>query len=942
MNLSFVFMAIFIPDLVNSKTILGIDLGSNFMKVALVQRNSPIEIVTNLHSKRKTEQMILFDSGVRLYGSDANSLIARKPLLTPMSMSLYLGRSEEHPSVQVLAERHYPIQPTFYHNRSGVYLTVAGQTYTPEELVAMILSHAKDITSAYGVGSQIRDCVLTVPSFYTQHERLSLIDAASLASLNILGLIDETTAAALHFGIDHNKIDPVNILFYNMGASALQVSIVRYYSYERKESIYAKPRRVSAFQVLGKAWDTTLGGQAFDARIVEYMADEFNMIWNKKRENGIVKDVRDFPRPMAKLRIQANKAKHVLSANTDIPIFIDSLYDDINYQTHITRPIIEDLCRDLFSRSTKPIQAAMKSANLTLDDINAVELIGGGMRIPKVQEEIRNTLGGKLELGLHMNTDESMALGAAFHGANVSTAFRVRHVGMTDINPFSISIFLSDLVGNQSLKKGLFGFGTESTRVKKVHHSTWSKNATLFKRNGKLGVKRTITFTHSRDLECVVSYENSDSLPVGTGLSIEHHNITGITEFSEQYSTEEFSKPKISLQFEMSISGLIRLLKAEASVEETHMVTEEIIGGNSSPNDTNRNATKKTMESEAFSMTYNSSCHSLNNNFSSTPQSHNLSTNASNSNIGQNSTRTITKADNKIAKNVQKEQKKHHKRTLSVASYYAGRIKPYTRQVMRESETKLKELDRKDRDRLLLDESRNKLESYIYYIKNKFSDESDAIAAVSTDDQRELILKSADEAEEWLYQHGYDADLKTFESKFTQLSHPAEKIFFRMVEAVARQKAISEMKDKLLKIENLMHTWENTHPHITLEERSSILTKVEDVYRWMSEKEHAQNEIDQSMDPIFTSEEVLYLSKPIESLIATLKKKPRPSPPNEEKKNNRHQMNNNQTIDNHFTSSNASSDNRNNATREVGSNDFTNSTPIFNRSAGEKDKGDEL
>jgi len=162
-----------------------------------------------------------------------------------------------------------------------------------------------------------------------------------------------------------------------------------------------------------------------------------------------------------------------------------------------------------------------------------------------------------------------------------------------------------------------------------------------------------------------------------------------------------------------------------------------------------------------------------------------------------------------------------------------------------------------------------------------------------------------------------------------------------MVEAVARQKAISEMKDKLLKIENLMHTWEKTHPHITLEERSSILMKVEDVYRWMSEKEHAQNEIDPSMDPIFTSEEVLYLSRPIESLIATLKKKPRSSLVNEEK-NNEHEINNNQTTDNHVTPANTSLDNSYNATGEIGSSNITNSTPITNKSAGEKNKSDEL
>merc|ERR1712113_778774 len=137
---------------------------------------------------------------------------------------------------------------------------------------------------------------------------------------------------------------------------------------------------------------------------------------------------------------------------------------------------------------------------------------------------------------------------------------------------------------------------------------------------------------------------------------------------------------------------------------------------------------------------------------------------------------------------VQKEKSRLHKRILSITSYYTGRIKPYSREVMEESRIKLKKLAIKDRERIMLDESRNKFESYIYHIKNRFSEERDSIAAVSTVNQRESILKSADDAEEWLYQHGYSTDLKTFKAKFTELSSPAEKIFFRMVEFDERPK----------------------------------------------------------------------------------------------------------------------------------------------------------
>eukprot|EP00559_Dactyliosolen_fragilissimus_P008936 CAMPEP_0184862262 /NCGR_PEP_ID=MMETSP0580-20130426/6742_1 /TAXON_ID=1118495 /ORGANISM="Dactyliosolen fragilissimus" /LENGTH=937 /DNA_ID=CAMNT_0027360033 /DNA_START=157 /DNA_END=2970 /DNA_ORIENTATION=+ len=886
--------SLLLPSCALSKAILGVDLGSLYMKVALVQRNSPLEIVTNLHSKRKTEQMVLFDAGTRFYGADANSLVARKPLLTPSGMSLYLGRTEEHPAVEVLSSRRYPINPTFNETRSGVCLTVAGEQYTPEELVAMVLNHAKDITAAYASGAQVKDCVLTVPSFYTQHERRALLDAASLADLNVLALIDETTAAGLHFGIDRIDKEPINVLFYNMGASALQVNIIKYHSYERKESKYAKPKTVGAFQVLGKAWDATLGGHAFDAKILDHMAEEFNGIWNKKRNDGQTKDVRDYPRPMAKLRIQANKVKHVLSANTDVPIFIDALHDDTNYQSHMNRATLEEICHDLFLRAAKPIQQALQSANMTLDELDSIELIGGGMRIPKIQEEIVKSLDNKLKLGMHINSDESMALGAAFHGANVSTAFRVRHVGMTDINPFPVSISLQNLPeqdnkgdGMGAALTGLFGLGkkqpqTDNEGDESKEEEAWSKQATIFKANGKLGVKKTIAFTHDQNVACSVDYEDSNLLPIGTGNSVERYSISGIDDFAKEMADKGLSKPKVSLQFELSTSGLTQLVKAEAAVEEIYTVQEEVEVDDeedkSGDEENNNDIENNTNDSASESITENAA---------------DEETDTENKEDDPSDSKNETKKEEeKITKKkkimVDKEKKKIHRRVLTIKTYHTGIVKPYSTEIMAESRAKLAELARKDKELAMLEEARNKYEGYIYHIKNKLIDEEEAIGAVSTLEQREALLKSAEESEEWMYEDGYDADLETFNSKYLDLSEPAEKIFFRVKEATARPEAIKALQTKLKKVIDLMTKWEKTMEHITQEEREEVLAKVEDVRKWITEKEEAQAAVDPTTDPIFTSDEVPTQTKPIEILVGTLSRKPKPKPKvekTEEKKN---------------------------------------------------------
>lgn len=436
----------------------------------------------------------------------------------------------------------------------------------------MVLSHAKDITTAYGAPNA-KDCVLTVPSFFTEHERRALLDAAELADLNVLGLIDETTAAALHYGIDRVDEKPVNILFYNMGGSSLQVSIVTFHSYEAKDKISKKKKPVGSFEVKGKSWDATLGGNTFDARLVNFFADTFN-------ENAIMdgKDIREVPRAMAKLRVQANKVKHVLSANNDIPVFVDGLYKDTGLSTHVSRAKFEELTHDLLERSVAPIQKALDAANMTLADIDEVELIGGGMRIPKVQEMLKSHLGESLDLGMHINSDEAMALGAAFHGANVSTAFRVRQVGMTDVNPFAVGISLHDLDDVETDESGgFFGFGKKKKEAKSDDdEEEWSKSAKIFKNFGKIGVKKTIAFTHDRDVHCSIDYADDDILPAGTEKSIVRFKITGIADFAKEMKDKDLGSPKVSLQFELTDSGLTELRKAEAVLEETVIIQEEV------------------------------------------------------------------------------------------------------------------------------------------------------------------------------------------------------------------------------------------------------------------------------------------------------------------------------------------------------------------------------
>lgn len=443
-----------------------------------------------------------------------------------------------------------------------------GIDFTPEELVAMVLSHAVDISVAYSLesGSPIpppTDCVLTVSCYATQQERRALLDAAALADLNVLMLLEENTAAALQYAMDKTFVDGEElILFYNMGASALQVSLVRFFSYEPPVKS-GKSKPAPGFEVLAKAWDDTCGGLAFDHLLVEHFANEFNQQYETAR--GKPTDVRNIPRAMVKLRIQASKVKHVLSANTEIPVYMEGIYDDVALKTTVSRALLEDLTSSLLERSVTPVHQVLERANKTIADLTNIELIGGGMRIPRVQSELSKAVGG-MDLGMHINADESMALGAAFAGANISTAFRVRHVGMTDINPFAMNVTLSDMADTAAVD------AVDGATEKE----SWMKKATIFKANSKMGVKKTIAFTHDTDVHVALDYQENYMLPKGTEQTIERYNVTGVVAFAKEMEEKGLGKPKVSLQFELNPSGITALVKAEAAVEETYTVEEEV------------------------------------------------------------------------------------------------------------------------------------------------------------------------------------------------------------------------------------------------------------------------------------------------------------------------------------------------------------------------------
>lgn len=316
-----------------------------------------MEIALNKESKRKTPVAIAFRDGERFFGEDAQVVGVR----FPQNMFSYIldlvGKPIHNPLVQLYMRR-FPYYDIIADDerRTIAFKLNENTTYTPEELLAQILHKGKEIAEA-SAHQKINEVVITVPGFFNQAERRALIQAAELAELKVLQLLNDYTAVALNyavFGRTEINDSAHYIMFYDMGASSTTAVVVSYQNVKTKERGFVETN--PHITVLGVGYDRTLGGLEVQIRLRDYLAKEFDML--KKTS----KSVFDSPRAMAKLFKEAGRVKTVLSANADHFAQIESLIDDIDFRLQVTREKLEEICADLFERVAYPIKIALDTS----------------------------------------------------------------------------------------------------------------------------------------------------------------------------------------------------------------------------------------------------------------------------------------------------------------------------------------------------------------------------------------------------------------------------------------------------------------------------------------------------------------------------------------------------------------------------------------------------
>ncbi|XP_059429725.1 heat shock 70 kDa protein 1-like [Corylus avellana] len=397
---------------------IGIDLGTCYSCVA-VWKHDRVEIIPNELESRKTPSYVAFNETHRLIGHAAMDRVAMNPTNTVFDSKRLIGRRFDDDSVQddmklwpfkVIADpdNERPIIVVTYKNEEKQFLA--------EEISSMILIKMKEIAEAY-CGSEIKNAVITVPACFNHSQRQATMDAGLIAGLNVMRIISEPSAAAFAYGLDNeNGGGEKNVVIFDLGGGTLDVSLLTI-----EEGI---------FEVKATAGDTNLGGEDFDRRMVKHFVQEFNTK-HKKNITGV--------KALTKLSTACERAKRILSSNTRATIDIESLYEDIDFYSNITRARFEELNMDLFSKCIELVEKCLKDAKMDKNSVHDVVLVGGSTRILKVQELLQNFFGGK-ELCKRINPDEAVAYGAAVQAAILSGEVNEKVQLLLDVTPFSLGL----------------------------------------------------------------------------------------------------------------------------------------------------------------------------------------------------------------------------------------------------------------------------------------------------------------------------------------------------------------------------------------------------------------------------------------------------------------------------------------------------------------------
>ena len=777
-TLSFLFLFAYTASAASA--VLGIDLGTEYIKAALVKPGIPLEIVLTKDSKRKETAAVAFkplasraeaaDPIVfpeRVYGGDAVALSARYPGDVYRNLKPLLGlQFKDNDLINDYRGRYPALRMHGAKDRRGVGFRSEGfkreeELFTVEELLAMELKNIrKNAIALGGKGSSIKDVVITVPPFYTAEEKRALSLAVDLAGLRLLALLSDGLSIGLNYATSrtfpniNDGEKPEYHLVYDMGAGSTTATVLRFQGKTVKD-VGKYNKTVQDVQVLGNGWDRTLGGDALNDIIVEDMVQQFVSMSRMKTMAVQSHHVKEHGRTMAKLWKEAERIRQVLSANTETSSSFEGLfYDDVNFKYKLTRNDFEKLASAYSSRVGLPITKALEAAKLELSDIESVILHGGAVRTPFVQRQLEASIGSADKVRTNVNSDEAAVFGAAFKAAGISPSFRVKEIRTGDIGGYAV--------------------GASWSSDGKDRHQK------LFILTSQTGAEKQVSFKVVGDFEFTLyeqvhgSSEASVDKPI---VKIQTLNLTA----SVQHLIDKYNclAADVSTKFGIRLNptdGLPEVVRGSVTCEALEKKggvvdgVKDFLGFGAKKQDQEPLQEKANVEPSGSTSSEESST-------------------LSSSKEGETGDPLTAKAAEEGDKT-----KKTQTVYVSFSTSVAG-LPPPSAEELQRMKDRLIAFDSSDRSRIKREETLNTLEAFTYKARDLLEDEG--FLAVSTEKQRTEIEQQFKAASEWLYGEGADASRETLKARLDQLHDLVDPIQRRKEEAATRPDAVQALKDAL-------------------------------------------------------------------------------------------------------------------------------------------------
>lgn len=781
---------LFSPEAGAVSAVLGIDLGTEYIKAVLVKPGIPLDIVLTKDSKRKEAAAIGFKPSTsssndedslaeRLYGGDALAAQARFPEHIYPNLKPLLGSGVDTRKAEEKYTMRYPgLDLTRFEEGNVGFKSKAfgtdGVRMAVEELLAMELTNIKlNAENMAGSGLVIRNAVITVPPFFTADEKRAVELAADLAGLNVMSIISDGLSIGLHYATSREfpNIDKGNTpeyhLVYDMGAGSTTATVLKLQARNIKD-VGKFNKTIQEVDVIGTGWDRSLGGDVFNDLIVKHMIQEFTEA-SGARSKGIRREaVYAHGRTMAKLWKEAERLRQVLSANSASSAGFESLFEDEDFRYKLSRTELEDMVDPYVERVGLPLQRALQSANLQIKDLNSIVMHGGAIRTPFVQNQLELLAGDQAKLRSNVNADEAAAFGAAFKAAGLSPSFRVKDIKSNDVGTYTSTV-------------------TWSPRGK-------PRSQNIFSPSSAVGTVKSVPFNVSENFDLSVSQKvpSSDSDEL-VDVPICNVRITNLTESVEQLVSKhgcarENVKTSLSMRLDPT-TGLPEVASGSSSCEVDQSgkkggVMDGVkglfgFGGDKEQQPLNDEQDMDSSSSEASttpaSSASGSASSSLNNSAST----------AASSGIPSKS-----KDDtNKIPKmkvesiNLAIEQKRSDKRQPSAEE-------------LSQMKSRLTAFDKSDTARRVREETFNGLEAFTYKARDMLTEQG--FMAVSSSSQRETLEQAIAAAGEWLHSdEGSSADIASIKDRLKILKDLVRPIQKRKTEAVDRGKAVNNLRSAL-------------------------------------------------------------------------------------------------------------------------------------------------